>query len=94
MTDFVFRVDAFHLTPAQTQQISTAIQGAVLMELAKLDLQGKPASSVETKAAAGGGSALFFPHLWNGGWLIGQVANIANIANQKVVVQASATAGV
>ena len=40
MADFIFRVVSVNLTAAQQQQVSTAIQGAVLAELAQLDLGG------------------------------------------------------
>ena len=92
MTDFIFRVDSFHLTAEQTKHISAAIQGAVVHELAKLDLHdGKKtpaAAGQETgKAIAGGGSIVFFPILWNGGWLLKEFAQLPKIENVVANVQ-------
>jgi hypothetical protein len=73
MADFIFKVDSVNLTDAQQDRIAAAIQGSVLTELAKLDLHGDQA---KTKSAAppaggpGGGSFLFQPILWRGGWII------------------------
>jgi hypothetical protein len=57
-SDFIFRVSSINLTAAQKKQIATAIQGAVLDELAKLDLGG---SSPDF---------LFRPITWAGGQMI------------------------
>ena len=59
MSDFIFRVSSTKLTPAQEQKIATAIQGAVLAELAQLDL-----------AAPSSPSCLFVPIKWAGGIMI------------------------
>jgi hypothetical protein len=72
MADFIFRVASVKLTDAQQQKIATAIQGAVLTELAQLDLgggQSKTPSSVPA-AAGGAGEFLYLPHNWRGGYLI------------------------
>lgn len=86
MTDFILRVDSFHLTEEQTKEISAAIQGAAVKELAKLDMHAgkKTAASAAPEAAkaTGGGSLMFFPALWNGGWLLrdfGQLPKIQNV---------------
>jgi hypothetical protein len=59
--DFIFRVEAVRLTPAQKGKIATAIQGAVLTELAQLDLGGQQS----------GVDYLFRPITWYGGRVIG-----------------------
>jgi hypothetical protein len=59
MSDFIFRVSSAKLTPAQEQKIAGAIQGAVLAELAQLDL-GAPTSP----------ACLFVPIKWAGGIMI------------------------
>ena len=59
MADFIFRVSSVNLTPAQQQKIAAAIQGAVLAELAQLDL-GSAASP----------DCLFRPITWAGGIMI------------------------
>jgi len=96
MADFIFRVDSFHLTEEQTKQISAAVQGAVLRELARLDLHvGKNAASAaqaggaSTEAAlgAGGGSFAFFPDRWNGGRLLAQISQLQNVAKTVLTVQ-------
>lgn len=92
MTDFIFRVDSFHLTEEQTKHISAAIQGAVVHELAKLDLHdGKKTAAAAgpeaAKSIAGGGSFAFFPALWNGGWLLKDFAQLPKIQNVVAKVQ-------
>jgi len=59
MADFIFRVSSIKLTAEQQQKIATAIQGAVLNELAQLDL-GAPSSP----------DCLFRPITWAGGIMI------------------------
>jgi len=60
MADFIFRVASTKLTPAQQAKIATAIQGAVLTELAKLDLgTASPAPEL-----------LYRPIAWAGGIMI------------------------
>jgi hypothetical protein len=68
MADFIFRVSA-NLTAAQQQKIASAIQGAVLSELAELDL-GTPSSP----------NCLFVPIKWAGGIMLppGEVAGAVN----------------
>jgi hypothetical protein len=60
MADFIFRVASTKLTPAQQAKIATAIQGAVLTELAKLDL-GTASPQPE---------CLYRPIHWAGGIMI------------------------
>ena len=74
MADFIFRVASVKLTEAQQQKIATAIQGAVLTELAQLDLGGGQSKtpSAAPAAAGGGGDFLYLPHNWLGGLLIGR----------------------
>jgi hypothetical protein len=64
MADFIFRVASVKLTEAQQQKIAAAIQGAVLTELAQLDLGGG-----QSKPPVEG--YLYWPHNWLGGLLIG-----------------------
>jgi len=59
MSDFIFRVSSAKLTPAQEQRIAGAIQGAVLTELAQLDLGSTSAPS-----------CLFVPIKWAGGIML------------------------
>jgi hypothetical protein len=59
MADFIFRVASVKLTSEQEKKIAAAIQGAVLTELAKLDL-GAPSSA----------DCLFRPITWAGGIMI------------------------
>jgi len=67
MSDFIFRVSSTKLTPDQEQKIAAAIQGAVLTELAQLDL-GTPSSP----------NCLFVPIRWAGGIMLppGEVGTI------------------
>jgi hypothetical protein len=60
MADFIFRVASTKLTPAQQAKIATAIQGAVLTELARLDLG----------AASPAPECLYRPISWAGGIMI------------------------
>jgi hypothetical protein len=59
MSDFIFRVSSVKLTAEQEKKIASAIQGAVLNELAQLDL-GAPSSP----------DCLFRPISWAGGIMI------------------------
>ena len=60
MSDFIFRISSVKLTPEQEQKIASAIQGAVLAELAQLDLS-PPATP----------DCLFRPKSWYGGDILG-----------------------
>ena len=60
MADFIFRVSSVNLTAAQQQKIASAIQGAVLAELAQLDLGPQPSAA----------DCLFRPIKWAGGIMI------------------------
>ncbi len=63
MADFIFRVDSVQLNEAQQEKIATAIQGAVLTELARLDLHGDKTKAKASPQAAEipGGSVLYRP---------------------------------
>ena len=100
MTDFIFRLDSFHLTQEQTNHIAAAVQGAVMTELARLDLHAhKPAAAgaggSESAMAASGGSGTFahFPKLWNGGWLLKDLGALQNATKQILGVKASPAGG-
>jgi len=73
MADFIFRVDNVHLTNEQQDKIASAIQGAVLTELAKLDLHGESKTKGAAPAAGGSSGAgfLYVPVTWRGGRMIG-----------------------
>jgi hypothetical protein len=75
MADFIFRVASVNLTAAQQQKIATAIQGAVLAELAQLDLG---ASSTPNVPGGSSGDFLYRPLKWYGGIMIppGEVATV------------------
>jgi len=60
MADFIFRVASVNLTPEQQKRIATAVQGAVLTELAQLDLGTQPSAA----------DCLFRPIKWAGGIMI------------------------
>ncbi len=73
MADFIFRVDSVQLSDHQQDKIASAIQGAVLSELARLDLHGDQAKGKASAPAAGGssgGNCLYIPIHWKGGMLI------------------------
>lgn len=73
MADFIFRVDSVQLNEAQQEKIASAIQGAVLTELARLDLHGDQAKGKASAPAASGpsgGNCLCIPIHWKGGILI------------------------
>ena len=59
MSDFVVKIDTAKLNEKQAAQVAGAIQGAVMRELAKLDL-------ALPKAASG---AITFHPEWRGIWL-------------------------
>lgn len=84
MTDFIFRVESFNLTPEQAKHISAAIQGTVMHEIARLDLNGGKQPGGAHAAAAhasglSGGSFAFFPVLWNGGMLLKEIAKLPSL---------------
>lgn len=60
MADFIFRVSSVKLTGDQQKKIASAIQGAVLTELAALDLGAPPPAP----------DCLFRPITWAGGIMI------------------------
>lgn len=59
MSDFVVKIDTAKLSDKQAAQVAGAIQGAVMQELAKLDL---------TQPRGATGSIMFHPE-WRGIWL-------------------------
>ena len=70
MADFIFRVSSVNLTAEQQKKIAAAIQGAVLSELAQLDLGSQPSAA----------DCLFRPITWAGGIMIppGELQAITN----------------
>ena len=84
MADFIFRVDHVHLTEHQQEKIASAIQGAVLTELARLDLHAERS----TAKAAGGSSSggfLYAPITWRGGIMIG-IDGVENAVRNTLTV--------
>jgi len=77
MADFIFRVSSLNLTAAQQQKIASAIQGAVLAELAQLDLGPQPSAA----------DCLFRPIKWAGGIMI-PPGDIQTITDATLTVQA------
>ncbi len=77
MADFIFRVSSVNLTAAQQQKIASAIQGAVLAELAQLDLGPQPSAA----------DCLFRPIKWAGGIMISP-GDIQTITDATLTVQA------
>ena len=77
MADFIFRVSSVNLTAAQQQKIAAAIQGAVLTELAQLDLGTQPSAP----------DCLFVPIKWAGGIMIAP-GDVATITGTTLTVQA------
>jgi hypothetical protein len=61
MPDFIFRLSSVNLTDKQKQQVASAIQGAVLTELGKLDL---------TTSGSPSPTCLFVPIKWAGGIML------------------------
>jgi hypothetical protein len=93
MTDFIFRLDGFHLTKEQTSQISAAIQSAVTTELARLDLHATASAGAGSATRAGGGSGGTFAHypiLWNGGILLKSISALEGALKTMPTVQTSA----
>jgi hypothetical protein len=89
MADFIFRVDSLHLSDSQQEKIATAIRGAVLTELARLDLHSEE-SRHKTAAAAGGssgGSFLYSPITWRGGIMMAIEGVQAAVGNVLTVTQ-------
>jgi hypothetical protein len=88
MADFIFRVDSVQLSDHQKEKVASAIQGAVLTELARLDLQGGQTKG-QAPAAAGGGSGegtfLYRPHNWYGGLLLKAVEAAAALKSKPIV---------
>jgi len=77
MADFIFRVSSVNLTAAQQQKIATAIQGAVLGELAQLDLGTQPSAP----------NCLFIPIKWAGGIML-PPGDVETITDATLTVQA------
>ena len=92
MADFIFRVDHVHLTEAQQEKIASAIQGAVLTELAKLDLHGESKDRAMAQAAgsSSGGGFLYIPIHWKGGRMIG-IDSVTNAVRNVLTVAEKAT---
>ena len=90
MNDFIFRLDSFHLTDEQRKRIAAAIQGAVTHELAALNLRSTDKAGKgehAAPAAAGHGSFIFYPDLWNGGRMFADVALASKVINTQLIVQ-------
>jgi hypothetical protein len=88
MADFIFRVDSVQLTDAQQDKIAAAIQGAVLTELARLDLHGDKANikkALPTGGSPEGGTFLYTPIRWHGGLLL-KAADVAAAVATKLSV--------
>lgn len=79
MADFIFRVQSVNLTNAQKQKIAAAIQGAVLSELAQLDLG----------AVQSAPDLLFRPITWAGGMMI-PPGDLPNVVGTTFTVAATA----
>jgi hypothetical protein len=77
MADFIFRVSSVNLTAAQQEKIAAAIQGAVLSELAQLDLGSQPSAA----------DCLFRPIKWAGGIMV-PPADLQAITGATLTVQA------
>jgi len=78
MADFIFRVSSVNLTAAQQKKIASAIQGAVLTELAQLDLGTQPSAA----------DCLFRPITWAGGIMI-PPADLASVVGSTLTVTAA-----
>jgi hypothetical protein len=74
MSDFVVRIDTARLDDKQAAAVATAIQGAVLAELGKLDLP-------HAHGAGPTGSIMFHPE-WRGLWL----RNLKDLQEQKQTI--------
>lgn len=83
MADFIFRITSEKLTPQQQHQIASAIQGAVLKELAQLDVAGAQPTA----------DCLFRPVTWAGGMMIppGDIANVTGTTLTVTVTTATRT---
>jgi hypothetical protein len=95
MADFIFRVDSVQLTDAQQEKIASAIRGAVLTELARLDLHGEQAKTITTAQTLGGSSGggfLYVPIHWYGGRMIGIDGVNTAVGNTLTVAEAPAQA--
>lgn len=80
MSDFVVRIDTAKLSEKQAAAIASAIQGAVLSELGKLDL------AKNRSVGLGVGSILQHPE-WRGLW-IRNLKNLQELEQQALKVQA------
>ena len=89
MADFIFRVDSVHLSDTQQEKIASAIRGAVLTELARLDLHGEESKHKGSAAggASGGGSFLYSPITWRGGIMMAIEGVQAAVGNVLTVTQ-------
>ena len=88
MADFIFRVDNVHLTESQQERIASAIQGAVLTELARLDLHGDTRSkTTQAAVSAPTGDCIYIPHNWKGGMLL-KALEVAEAVNTQLTVTA------
>ena len=93
MADFIFRVDSVHLSDAHRDKVASAIQGAVLTELARLDLHGDQTKGNPAAPAAGGssgGNCLYIPIHWKGGMLIKADEVLASSGSNLSVTNAAA----
>jgi len=80
VADFIFRITSAKLTPAQQHQIASAIQGAVLKELAQLDVAGgQPAPD-----------CLFRPIIWAGGIMV-PPGDLPGVVGQTLTVSVTKT---
>jgi hypothetical protein len=77
MADFIFRVSSVNLNAEQQDKIARAIQGAVLTELAQLDLGPQPAAP----------NCLFIPIKWAGGIML-PPGDVATVTSATFTVQA------
>jgi hypothetical protein len=101
MTDFIFRLDGFHLTKDQTNQISAAIQSAVTSELARLDMHASTPAAASAGAGAGAGktasaslgSFAHYPILWNGGMLLKELGALEGALKQIPSVKTTPIGG-
>ena len=92
MADFIFRVESIALTDEQKLKIAAAIQGAVLTELAKLDLTSQTTAQ-KPQEVSGGSNFAFYPHHgWYGGIIVPELAALQRAATSVLTVQESAQA--
>jgi hypothetical protein len=91
MSDFIFRVDDFHLSEQQEKQVAAAIRNAAAAELAKMDLS----KGVSAATPAPNGSFLYIPVSWRGGRLLQALsAAVENAETQTLGVTVRTQAGV